>query len=198
MVEVEAGLAVLVAKCFVEHEFAGHLIQPHEVEAIRAGLSANEHLALERGFYLAGMLAEAPIDAGEKAKLDKAKAETDAIFVDLIDRIGPRDLTAPQFATLARLYERGPLSQNLLGRLVAMEPANIRDVVLRLKKRRLVTTRRDPDDGRLILVGLTASGLSLVQELLPIEIECTATTLAKLNANEKRILYDLLGRLADS
>src|SRR6202790_1288535 len=115
---------------------------------------------------------------------------------NLVELIGPHDLTAPQFATLARLYERGTLSQNLLGRLVAMEPANIRDVVLRLKKRRLVTTRRDPDDGRLILVGLTASGLSLVQELLPIEIECTATTLAKLNASEKRILYDLLGRLA--
>src|SRR4030081_636572 len=96
---------------------------------------------------------------------------------NLVARIGPYDLTAPQFATLARLYERGPLSQNRLGRLVAMEPANIRDVVLRLKKRRLVTPRRDRDDGRLILVGLTASGLSLVQELLPIEIECTATTL---------------------
>jgi MarR family transcriptional regulator, lower aerobic nicotinate degradation pathway regulator len=117
---------------------------------------------------------------------------------NLIDRIGPYDLTTPQFATLARLYERGTLSQNLLGRLVAMEPANIRDVVLRLKKRRLVTTRRDPDDGRLILVSLTASGTSLVEELLPIEIECTARTLAKFNANEKTLLYDLLGRLADS
>src|SRR6202158_853222 len=117
---------------------------------------------------------------------------------NLTHRIGPYDLTAPQFATLARLYERGPLSQNLLGRLVAREPANIRDVVLRLKKRRLVTTRRDPDDGRLIVVGLTASGLSLVEQLLPIEIECTAKTLAKLDTNEKRILYDLLGRLADS
>src|SRR3984893_7468549 len=73
---------------------------------------------------------------------------------NLIDRIGPHDLTAAQFATLARLYERGPLSQNLLGRLVAMEPANIRDVVLRLKKRRLVLTRRDPGDGRLIVVSL--------------------------------------------
>jgi DNA-binding MarR family transcriptional regulator len=117
---------------------------------------------------------------------------------NLIDRIGPHDLTAPQFATLARLYERGPLSQNLLGRLVAMEPANIRDVVQRLKRRRLVTTRRDTGDGRLILVALTASGLSLVEQLLPIEIECTAKTLAGFSANEKKILYDLLGRLADS
>jgi len=117
---------------------------------------------------------------------------------NLIGRIRPYDLTTPQFATLARLYERGTLSQNLLGRLVAMEPANIRDVVLRLKKRRLIVTRRDPEDGRLILVSLTPSGFSLVEKLLPIEIECTARTLAALNANEKTLLYDLLGRLADS
>src|SRR6202011_623962 len=106
---------------------------------------------------------------------------------NLVERIGPYDLTAPQFATLARLYERGTLSQNLLGRLVAMEPANIRDVVLRLKKRRLVMTRRDKEDGRLILVSLTASGLSLVGKLFPIEIECTSRTLAALNASEKRL-----------
>ena len=117
---------------------------------------------------------------------------------NLVERIGQYDLTAPQFATLARLHERGTLSQNLLGRLVAMEPANIRDVVLRLKRRRLVMTQRDHDDGRLILISLTPSGISLVNQLLPIEIECTAKTLARLNANEKRLLYDLLGRLADS
>jgi DNA-binding MarR family transcriptional regulator len=117
---------------------------------------------------------------------------------NLIERIGPSDLTAPQFATLARLYERGTLSQNLLGRLVAMEPANIRDVVLRLKRRRLVMTRRDPEDGRLVLVSLTPAGLSLVEKLLPIEIECTAKTLARLNATEKTLLYELLDRLADS
>jgi len=115
---------------------------------------------------------------------------------NLVERIGPYELTAPQFATLARLYERGTLSQNLLGRLVAMEPANIRDVVLRLKKRSLIATRRDPEDGRLILVSLTPAGSSLVERLLPIEIECTAKTLAALNANEKRLLYDLLGRVA--
>jgi MarR family transcriptional regulator, lower aerobic nicotinate degradation pathway regulator len=116
---------------------------------------------------------------------------------NLIDRIGGYDLTAPQFATLARLHERGVLSQNLLGRLVAMEPANIRDVVLRLKKRGLVTTRPSPDDGRLILVGLSAAGKSLVAKLLPIEIECTARTLARFNADERTLLYEMLGRLAD-
>src|ERR1700682_4520358 len=52
-----------------------------------------------------------------------------------------------------------------------MAPANIRDVVLRLKRRRLVLTRRDPDDGRLILIDLISAGTSLVRERLPIEIE---------------------------
>jgi hypothetical protein len=40
--------------------------------------------------------------------------------------------------------------------------------------------------------------LPSVEELLPFEIECTARTLAALNANEKKLLYELLGRLADS
>ena len=117
---------------------------------------------------------------------------------NLIECIGAYDLTAPQFATLARLYERGVLSQNLLGRLVAMEPANIRDVVRRLKKRRLISTRRNPDDARLLLVSLTPAGRTLIGELLPIETECTAKTLAALNARERKLLCELLSRLADS
>jgi MarR family transcriptional regulator, lower aerobic nicotinate degradation pathway regulator len=116
---------------------------------------------------------------------------------NLVDRIGIHDLTAPQFATLARLHERGKVSQNLLGRLVAMEPANIRDVVQRLKKRRLVTTERDPTDGRLILVSLSSTGQSLIRDLLPVEIDCTAKTLAPLERDERKLLYDLLRRLAE-
>lgn len=116
---------------------------------------------------------------------------------NLIDEIGTFDLTPPQFATLARLYERGKVSQNLLGRLVAMEPANIRDVVLRLKKRRLVATERDPADGRLSVVSLTPTGLSLVRDLLEVEMQCTSKTLAPLDQDERRILYDLLRRVAE-
>ncbi len=115
---------------------------------------------------------------------------------NLVEQIGTYDLTPPQFATLARLHERGKVSQNLLGRLVAMEPANIRDVVLRLKKRRLVTTERDRTDARLILVGLSAAGAALVRDLLPVEMQCTSKTLAPLREGERKLLYDLLRRLA--
>lgn len=116
---------------------------------------------------------------------------------NLLERIGHHGLTAPQFATLARLHEHGRLSQNLLGRLVAMEPANIRDVVQRLKRRRLVAMERDPADGRQLLISLTPTGSSLVQQLLPVEVACTAKTLAPLAPSERQILYDLLRRIAE-
>ncbi|HEX9811926.1 MAG TPA: hypothetical protein VGA88_07560 [Burkholderiales bacterium] len=115
---------------------------------------------------------------------------------NLLSQIGAHDLTTPQFATLTRLYERGRVSQNLLGRLVAMEPANIRDVVLRLRKRRLVKTERALDDGRRTLVSLTRSGTVLVEDLIPVEIESTARTLAPLKPSERRILLALLRRIA--
>jgi len=56
---------------------------------------------------------------------------------NLAARLLPLNLTPPQATVLARLLERGEVSQNLLGRLVAMESANIRDVVIRLRRRRL-------------------------------------------------------------
>src|ERR1700761_3126771 len=54
--------------------------------AIRAGLGATEHLALERGYYLANVLADAAIDPSERERLDKLKAETDVAFSPMIER----------------------------------------------------------------------------------------------------------------
>lgn len=67
-------------------------------------------------------------------------------------------LTPTQFATLARLYESGTLSQNKLGRLTAMDSATIKGVVERLKAKELVVSRADLTDQRLRLVELTDHG----------------------------------------
>ena len=114
---------------------------------------------------------------------------------NLVTRIGAFDLTIPQFSVLARLHERECVSQNLLGRLVAMEPANIRDVVLRLKKRRLIRSERDSADGRLILLRLTPAGAALVETLLPLSIASTAASLAPLRPDEQVTLFSLLHRI---
>jgi DNA-binding MarR family transcriptional regulator len=107
------------------------------------------------------------------------------------------DLTPQQFAILARLYERGSVSQNLLGRLVVMEPANIRDVVLRLKKRGLIRTQKEAADKRLILLSLTPAGSSLLETVRLLQAESTAKTLEPLRQAERALLLDLLRRVGD-
>ena len=67
-------------------------------------------------------------------------------------------LTPTQFAVLARIFERGALSQNKLGRLTAMDSATVKGVVERLGSKGLVSSRPDENDQRLRLVELTGAG----------------------------------------
>jgi DNA-binding MarR family transcriptional regulator len=78
-----------------------------------------------------------------------------------------------------------------------MEPANIRDAVLRLKKRGLVQVKKDTADKRLSLLGLTHAGLSLFEIIRLLQIESTAKTLSPLNKAERILLLNLLRRVGD-
>lgn len=105
------------------------------------------------------------------------------------------DLTATQWAALAKLAEKGPCSQNLLGRHTAMDAATIKGVVDRLVKRGLVETRPDPEDGRRLVVALTTTGAALTQKSIPAALDITEQTLAPLDAEERAQLVSLLERL---
>jgi DNA-binding MarR family transcriptional regulator len=113
------------------------------------------------------------------------------IFAELIGD----DLTPTQWAALAKLAEIGPTSQNLLGRLTAMDAATIKGVVLRLIRRKLVETRSDPGDARRLVVQLTAAGEALVARLLPNAGNITEVTLASLSSAERDTLAALLAKL---
>ena len=104
-------------------------------------------------------------------------------------------ITTTQFAVLARLAERGPLSQNLLGRETAMDAATIKGVVGRLAKQGLLTTTSDPADRRRLTVALTAPGMALFAKTCDAAITVSQQTLAPLSASDRRQLLDLLARL---
>ena len=106
------------------------------------------------------------------------------------------ELTPTQFATLARLHEAGPLSQNALGRMTAMDAATIKGVVDRLLVRGLVTTARDAGDRRRSIVSLSPEGQALYDRLVARAIEISAETLAPLSPPERAQLLDLLARIA--
>jgi DNA-binding MarR family transcriptional regulator len=109
-------------------------------------------------------------------------------------RIGA-DLTPMQWAVLAKLREQGACPQNQLGRLTAMDAATVKGVVDRLVRRRLLTTRQDPQDGRRVVVDFTEEGADLTARTIPAAQAVTADTLAPLNAGEATTLLSLLEKL---
>ena len=113
-----------------------------------------------------------------------------AIFSDAIPEV-----TTTQFAALAKLAELGPLSQNHLGRVTAMDAATIKGVVDRLRRQGLIETTDDPDDRRRLTVALSAAGVRLIDRVRPVAHDITARTLAPLSPDEQDALQALLLRL---
>lgn len=123
--------------------------------------------------------------------LRRAQQRHLAIFSALLP-----DLTPTQFATLAKLYETGPLSQNELGRQASMDAATIKGVVDRLRKRGLIITRRDDRDQRRIYLSLSAEGERQYAAAAARAAEITRRTVADLSDAEHAQLIGLLKKLA--
>jgi DNA-binding MarR family transcriptional regulator len=104
-------------------------------------------------------------------------------------------LTPTQWAVLIKLAEKGPLSQNLLGRHTAMDAATVKGVVDRLAARNFVTGEPDPQDARRLIIGLTAKGEALARRAIPLAKAITEETLAPLAGTERRTLIKLLQKL---
>ncbi len=105
------------------------------------------------------------------------------------------DVTPTQFAALVKLHDEGEASQNVLGRLTAMDPATILGVVSRLKRRGLVESRLDPQDGRRILLRLSGEGVAMVEDMKMIASDVTRETLSPLTKTEAQSLIRLLQKL---
>jgi len=105
------------------------------------------------------------------------------------------EVTPTQLAAMAKLLETGPCSQNLLGRMTAMDAATIKGVIDRLTKRRLTETRADPEDARRVVVALTPNGRRAAEEALAAAHRVTEETLSPLGKNERDALMALLRKL---
>jgi DNA-binding MarR family transcriptional regulator len=122
--------------------------------------------------------------------LRRANQRHVAIFQKHVD-----GLTPTQFAAMARVHELGPISQNRLGRLTAMDSATIKGVVERLLAKSLVALNPDPDDKRLRLVSLTAEGEALIGAATEQALAARMDTLAPLSEAEAAQLEALLAKL---
>jgi len=124
--------------------------------------------------------------------LRRANQRHAAIF---FDGFGHK-LTPMQFAVLVKIGDEGEVSQNLLGRLAAMDPATVQGVVRRLRERGLIDARPDPEDGRRSLWRLSNTGKALIQEALSKAGAITERTLEPLDNKERATFLRLLRKLA--
>jgi DNA-binding MarR family transcriptional regulator len=131
------------------------------------------------------------LDAQVGFLLRRASQRHVAIFAS---RMG-KAITTTRWAALAKLYEEGPTSQNLLGRNTAMDAATIKGVVDRLTRLQLIETRADPDDARRRVVALTEAGHRLVERSMAQALAISEETLAPLAPAERVQLLGLLRKL---
>jgi len=114
----------------------------------------------------------------------------------VFSNIMPSDLTPTRFAAMAKLLERGSLSQNKLGRLTAMDGATIKGVVDRLRQRSLIGSRRDPNDARRQLIELTPKGCETIIAAIPLAKEVTKKTISSISVAEASELVKLLRKIS--
>ncbi len=124
--------------------------------------------------------------------LRKANQRHRGIFSTEIDN----EVAPTQFAALAKLHELGPVSQNQLGRLIAVDSATIKGVVQRLVAAGYVRSERSADDARLRIIQLTQVGQGTIERLLPLAEHITALTLEPLTDREVATLTRLLAKIS--
>ncbi len=124
--------------------------------------------------------------------LRKAQQRATEHFNAVMEQFG---VTPTQFAALAKLHELGPTSQNLLGRLTAMDPATIFSVVGRLARRGWVAQSTDPLDARLVMISLTPEGEQAARKMIHLAPKVSQKTLAPLTPSEANLLLGLIGKL---
>lgn len=146
------------------------------------------------------MLNVAPVPEQHQVGLDeqiihllrRAHQRASAMFVS---ETGDEQITPAQFFALSRLAEFGPLSQNRLGRLAAMDPATIQGVIRRLAERGMIERTNDPTDRRRMVVRLTPKGEALLGRLKWAAASVNAAVLRPLSQAERDQFVSLLKRL---
>jgi DNA-binding MarR family transcriptional regulator len=106
--------------------------------------------------------------------------------------------TMPRFDLLANLEREDGQTLAALSRRMLVTAGNLTGLVDRAERDGVVERRADPRDRRLSRVYLTAKGRDLVTSLLPKHAEQVALLLGGLDAEDKRELRRILGKLRDA
>jgi DNA-binding MarR family transcriptional regulator len=113
--------------------------------------------------------------------------------------LAPYGLNAGTYNYLAMLYaaENRTLTQNEIRKLVHTTHATVTQMVGALERDGFVTRRRNPGDGRSMLITLTPMGVKTMQEALPAHHVAINSRLRLLSKSRQRTLMELLGAVRE-
>ncbi len=107
-------------------------------------------------------------------------------------------LSLTQFAVLEALYHLGPMSLSDLARKILTTGGNLTMVVGNLEKQGLAQRQRSPQDGRVLIVLLTAAGKTLIRKLFPQHAAEIVALMNNLTPKEQQALGILCRRLGSA
>ncbi len=105
------------------------------------------------------------------------------------------EITPTQFTALLKTVQARRVTQNLLGRQAAMDPATIQGVVRRLVARGLIRRSCDPLDRRTAVLEPTEAGVALIARVVTCAQQAHEAALAPLSAEEQAHLLQLLRKI---
>lgn len=106
--------------------------------------------------------------------LYRASGQMTRAYRDLLEPLG---LTYPQYLVMMALWERSPRTVNEIGEAVDLDSGTLTPLLKRLESSGYVSRRRDKDDGRRVMIKLTAAGDRLRQQAVNVPL----TFLGRLN-----------------
>jgi len=135
-------------------------------------------------------------------------------FVDAVDRLSRRlmrnveccdrvltagyGLTATQAYSLLALHERGEVTMNELASEMRLHGTTMTRMVDSLVEKGLAERRQDPEDRRVVRVGLSATGRETVQELQECKREFLSAAFAELSDSERDTILRAIQRLVST
>jgi len=119
-----------------------------------------------------------------------------AIFKDFIKTLAPVDIRPAQYSVLIVIDRNPGLTQAELGRALAIKRANLVGMLNELERRKLARRVASPSDKRSHALHLTANGHQMLARFHRLALEHEKRATRVLDSAEKRLLLDLLGRIA--
>ena len=121
-----------------------------------------------------------------------------AIFKDFIQTLAPVDIRPAQYSVLIMIGQNPGLTQAALGRALAIKRANLVGMLNELEQRKLARRVASPSDRRSHALYLTGTGRQMLARFHRLALEHEKRATRTLDPGEKRVLLELLTRVARS